>query len=171
MRKANDLRQWLTASLPELKTNPDLLQVYIEEGGISARKGSLSFQYRYAMNLLFQDFSGNQDRVIVPLLAWIEKEQPELLQAQNSEPFTFQAELLDTERYDLLVTIQLTEPVIVTPVAGGYDTHHPPTPVWPDQFAGIGPSILRQCFARRDLVAQSSDPAAPPLTPAIPPEG
>jgi hypothetical protein len=52
---------------------------------------------------------------MVATLAWIEKEQPQLLQTADNTPFQFEAELLDSDTYDLELSIELTEPVLVLP--------------------------------------------------------
>ncbi|EIZ77764.1 P2 phage tail completion R family protein [Novosphingobium sp. Rr 2-17] len=141
MRKADSLRAWLTACLPaEFKADPDRLQIYLESGSISARQShTLSFVYGYTVKALVTDFTGNPDTLIVPILAWIEKEQPQLLRRQDSQPFTFEAEILDTEKSDIEISIDLTENVVVK-LRGdgkGYDLEHPPEPDFTDAFAGV----------------------------------
>ncbi|MDA5192803.1 phage tail protein [Govanella unica] len=172
MRKPDSLRSWLTACLPALAGHPDQLQVYVEAGRIAARKSrTLSFEYRYTLQILLCDHVGNADDVIVPLLAWIEKEQPELFSQDDNEPFTYEAEILDGDRVDLLISLDLTEPVLVNPRAdgSGYDIEHPTQPDFTDEFPGVGASWLRQCYAGMETVQESSDPAAA-LTPEIPPD-
>jgi hypothetical protein len=170
MRKADSLRRWLTAFLPDLKTHADRLQIYIEGGQINARRShTLSFTYGYTLKALIMDFAGDADAIMVPLLAWIEKEQPQLLQRQDGQPFGFEAELLDGDVSDIEISLDLTEMVLVKPRAdgSGYDIEHPPEPDFTDAFAGVGASFL-QGFGNAELLAQTSDPDAA-LTPAIPP--
>ena len=145
MRKANSLRRWLTACLPdELKNNPDRLLIFIEGGQVTARQSqTLSFVYKYTVKAVVTDFKGDADRLIVPVLAWISKEQPELLRKADSEPFSFVAELLDLETSDIEISIDLTERVIVTPHSNGsgYDVEHPPEPDFCNGFAGANASF------------------------------
>ncbi|WP_313228565.1 phage tail protein [Sphingobium yanoikuyae] len=144
MRKADSLRQWLTAYLPEYKTHPDLLHVWIEGGQVEARRSrSLSFTYRYTLKIGLWEFAGNADHIIVPLLAWIEKEQPQLLRRDDSQPFDFECELLDGDLSDVLISIDLTEAVVVTPNQGGtgYDITHPPEVGLVDSFPGVTASF------------------------------
>lgn len=145
MRKADSLRRWLTACLPaDFKEHPDRLQIYIEAGQIAAQQSkTLSFVYQYTLKALVLDFAGDADRLMVPMLAWIAKEQPQLLRRQDSQPFAFEAELLDSETSDIEISIDLTERVIVTPRAdgSGYDVHHPPEPDFTDAFAGVNASF------------------------------
>jgi hypothetical protein len=170
MRKADSLRQWLTAFLPDLKTHPDRLQIYVEAGQINARQSrTLSFAYAYTLKVGIWDFAGDADTIMVPVLAWIEKEQPQLLRRTDAQPFTFEAELLDSEASDILISIDLTENVLVMPRAdgSGYDLDHPAEPDFSDSFDGEQPTFL-QGFAATENVLESSDPNAV-LTPAIPP--
>lgn len=137
MRKADSLRAWLTAYLPDLKTHPDRLQIYVEGGGPRTRQSAtLSFSYAYTLKVGIWDFAGDADRIMVPILAWIEKEQPQLLRRADSVPFTFEAELLDSEVSDIEISIDLTENVLVLPRAdgSGYDIEHPPEPDFNDRF-------------------------------------
>jgi len=171
MRKADSLRDWLEACLPELKRHPDRLQIYIDAGSVKARHGrSLSFAYTYTLSVLLTDYAGNPDQVVVPLLAWIEREQPDLLKREDSQPFRFESEILDRSRVDLLFQIDLIDPVIVTPRedGSGVDVSPPPPPP-SDAFPGIGVSWLWQCYGGTELLAQTNDPTAD-LKPGVPPE-
>jgi hypothetical protein len=146
MRKADSIRAWLTAYLPELKIHPDRLQVWIEGGKISARRSrTLSYSYSYSLKIGVWEFAGNADHLTVPILAWIEKEQPQLLRREDSEPFGFECELLDGDVSDVLISIDLTETVIVTPRedGSGYDIVHAPEPPQIDAFAGPAASFAQ----------------------------
>jgi hypothetical protein len=170
MRKGDSLRRWLTACLPDLKTHPDSLQVFFEEGGINARRSAtLSFAYSYSLKVLLTDYAGDPDHLIVPVLAWIEKEQPQLLARNDSAPFAFRSELLDSKAYDIELSIDLTEAVLVSLSADGrgWNIVHPPEPDYGHSFDGVTANF-RQGFGNVELLLESSDPDAV-LTPAIPP--
>ncbi len=140
MRKADSLRRWLTAALPDLKTHPDRLEIWVDAGSTRARQSeSLSFEYLYTLKVGIWSFAGTADRIMVPLFAWIEKEQPQLLRRRDSAPFSFEAELLDSETSDVLISLELTEAVIVTARAdgSGYDVQHPPEPDYGHAFLGV----------------------------------
>jgi len=160
MRKADSLRRWLTAYLPDLKAHPDRLQIYIEGGAINARQSrSLSFTYGYTLKALVMDYAGDADAIMVPLLAWIEKEQPQLLKRSDGQPFTFEAELLDGDVSDIEISIELSEAVVVKLRAdgAGYDIEHPPEPDFSDAFEGAPASFL-----------QGFDSAGAPADPGVP---
>lgn len=170
MRKADSLRKWLTHYLPDLKTHPDRLQIYIEGGNISARRSkTLSFTYGYTLKALITDYAGDADLIMVPVLAWIEKEQPQLLQRTDAQPFSFEAEVLDSETTDIELSIDLTEIVLVImrEDGSGYDVQHPSEPGFPDAFDGVDAKFL-QGFANAELMVESEDPDAV-LTPGVPP--
>lgn len=132
MKKARDLRRHLLDSLPGLGKNPDRLLVFIEKGGIVCRAGSLGFQYGYELTLLFTDYAEHPDTLVVPLLAWIARHQPELLQ-KDGDTFRFEAEIIDHERSDVQITLDLTERVIVrTDAAGQLVATHCDEPAPPD---------------------------------------
>ena len=142
MRKAESLRKWLTAYLPDLKTHPDRLQIWIDGGQIEARRSrTLAFGYRYTLKVGLWEFTGEADKIVVPLLAWIEQEQPQLLRREDSQPFSFEAELLDGDVSDVLISIDLTEAVTVTAAADGYAIVHPPEPPQIDMLADVTASF------------------------------
>jgi hypothetical protein len=163
MRKADSLRRWLTAFLPDLRKQADRLQVYLEGGRISARRSAtLSFAYAYTVKALITDFAGDPDTVMVATLAWIEKEQPQLLQTADNTPFQFEAELLDSDTYDLQLSIELTEPVLVLPArtvrASTSSTR--PSRRSPPMFTQ-GTATFLQGFGNADKLVQSPTLGSP----------
>lgn len=57
MKKPNQIRNVIEQSNPAFKTNPDLLQVYIDQGQIiSTGAQSLSFEYQYTLNVIITDY-------------------------------------------------------------------------------------------------------------------
>lgn len=171
MRKADSLRQWLTATIPDLEIHPDRLAIFVDAGQIKARQSqTLSFTYAYRLTVGIWEFAGDADDIMVPMLAWIEREQPQLLRAADSQPFDFKAELLDSEASDIVINIDLTEDRLVYPKAtgSGYDVTSPPEPDFGHDF-GIGGVKFHHGFANVESMIISSDPAAI-ITDAIPPE-
>ncbi|WP_082576613.1 phage tail protein [Lysobacter sp. Root604] len=131
MIKPTSLREHLTAAIPELGRDPDRLLVFIKDGSlVGTFAPGLSFEYRYTLNLIITDFSGHPDAVMVPLMVWIEQQQPELLaNPALRERIAFDAELLANDKVDLELKLPLTERVGVhAREAGGYDVVHYPEP-------------------------------------------
>lgn len=160
MRKADSLRRWLTACLPEdFRDHPDRLQIFVDSGSIASTKSrTLSFVYRYTAKVFIAEFAGDADRLMVPLLAWIEKEQPQLLRKQDGEAFSFEAELLDSETSDIEFSIDLTENRLVKarPDGTGYDIERPPEPSFVDAFADVN-ATFSGILAGPDLLQPGTD--------------
>lgn len=155
MRKADSLRKWLTACLPEYKDHPDRLELWIEGGQISARRShSLTFTYGYTLKIGIWDFAADPDTLMVPILAWIEREQPQLLRRGDSEPFTFECALLDGDASDVRISIDLTETVVVTARTdgSGYEMVHPEEPDFTDAYAGVVASFAAIVANGEDIV-------------------
>ncbi|WP_269633146.1 phage tail protein [Pelomonas sp. BJYL3] len=166
MLKPNSLRQHLVSAVPELKRDPDKLSIHITEGKLATTAaGSLSFEYRYTLNLILLDYGGHADAIMVPVLAWLRVHQPEI--ADNPElrdkAVRFAVEFLNTKTVDLSVEIDLTERVIVkrragTPEGGpqAFDVKHVDEP----PHLGIQPAGERWEFYLREqlLAAWDYDP-------------
>lgn len=139
MKKAAELRRHLLESVADLGANPDRLIVRIPKGSIGCRAGSLSFAYAYDVEIIVTDFAAHADTLILPVLAWLAVQQPELLQA-DAPPIAFEAEIVDHERADVQLTVALTERVVVRALDGALVATHcdetppadgVPPPWWP----------------------------------------
>ncbi len=137
MKKADSLKALLLKAVRPLAENPENLTLFVDRGSIGCRAGSLSFVYGYTLNVVVQDFAGSIDTLVVPILGWIAENQPELLQKGDSQPFTFEAEILDGDVSDISIDIALTERVRITPGVGGVHVTHLDDALRPDAFAGV----------------------------------
>lgn len=125
MIKPASLRAAVEAALPDLKRNPDRLLVFIDEGSIrSTSAHSLSFEYSYTLQLVVTDYAEHADTIMVPILAWVKDNQPELLAnpERQRDGIRFEAELLSHQSMDLAVRIQITERVVVADLPDGSRT-------------------------------------------------
>ncbi len=119
MKKPDSLRKALMEAIPTLQERPDQLLVFIEEGNIEATNGSsLSFEYHYTLSVVLTDYAGSADLVMMTMLAWMKRHQPDLLM-QQKPGLHFEADHLNHTTCDLLLTLPLTESVIVTQQADG----------------------------------------------------
>lgn len=134
MKKAQDLRQHLIDRVRHLKKDPDRLVVLVKSGRVAARPGSLSFSYHYDLALTFIDYPDHADTLVVPLLAWLARHQPDLFQnaAAFDQLLRFEAEIIDHEKSDVEITIPLTERVVVAEVDGKHVATHCDEPALPD---------------------------------------
>lgn len=116
MYKPTSLRKHITDANTDLKNNPDKLLVFADEGKvIGTGTESLSFEYNYRLNLIITDYTGDEDAIMVPLLAWIQHHQPELLAnpEKRANGIRFSVDFNNHESVDLSLEIELSERVIV----------------------------------------------------------
>lgn len=138
MKKPESLKTLLLASVPALKDKPENLAMFIDKGRIAARlTGSLSFEYGYTVNVVVQDFAGDVDALFVPLLAWVADQQPDLLERDKQEPFSFESEILDGDLADISIYLELTERVKVERTDEGLVVTHLYEPSRLDEFADV----------------------------------
>lgn len=121
MIKPQSLRQHLLAAVPALDNDPERLLVFVEGGSLaSTYQPGLSFEYRYSLEVIITDFGGAPEAVVVPLLQWLTRHQPELLAAPGKrEQVGFEVDVLAGDLVDLSIKLPLTERVVVTRDAGG----------------------------------------------------
>ncbi|MFB6326624.1 phage tail protein [Pantoea deleyi] len=116
MLKPKQLRRALTDSVPLLQRNPDGLSMFIDGGRfVSTLASSLSFEYQYQLNLVITDYGDDIDLVMVPLLAWLRENQPDIMATEEKRRtgFTFKVDVLSDTLCDISIDLQLTERVIV----------------------------------------------------------
>ncbi|WP_341864989.1 phage tail protein [Pantoea wallisii] len=111
MLKPQHLQQALTDGIPWLQQHPEQLSVTTGSGQIVATLAtSLSFEYRYALNVTLSGYSDDLNLVMVPLLAWLRRHQPDLMMNDARSGITFATDAANTLR----ITLQLSERVIVS---------------------------------------------------------
>ncbi len=116
MKKPQLLRDHITAACPDLATNPEKLTVFIERGQIlHTGTPALSFEYRYTLNIVITDWAGSTDVLIVPIVAWLKRHQPDIFDnvARREKAFRFESEIIDHETADIGIEIDLAETVAV----------------------------------------------------------
>lgn len=113
MIKPQSLRTALESSVLELKSNPDKLHVFVTNGKTaSTAGGSLSFAYAYTLQLVVIGFSGDPDTIMLPIIAWLRANQPDVLDGEGKK-FTFEVELVNNKQCDISIELGLTESVQV----------------------------------------------------------
>jgi len=122
MKKLEDLRGHLLANVPGLKRNPDKLLTFIEDGSIEFWPGqNLSHAYAIPIQIIVTDYAGNVDDLVLPILSWLQVREP------GHDPMNtirFEAELLNNNSYDIAITVNVTERVIVKATEAGLDVEH-----------------------------------------------
>jgi hypothetical protein len=134
MLKPKQLREVLTKCVPLLQRNPDSLNMFIDNGRmVSTLASSLSFEYQYQLNLVVTDYDGDLDLLVVPVLAWLRENQPDIMATEEKRRsgFTFNADVISDTLIDISMNLQLTERVIVKDEGGAMHVNHigePPLP-------------------------------------------
>ncbi|MDA1381713.1 phage tail protein [Plesiomonas shigelloides] len=87
---------------------------------VATGAASLSFEYQYDAKVIIVDYSQHPDSVVIPLIAWIRKYQPELMTNSNrrEDALKFEVEIAANDLYDIAITIPVTERVRVWKVDG-----------------------------------------------------
>lgn len=117
MIKIDSLRASLELALPELRSDPDKLVIFIDRGRIVSRLSpGLAFEYRYEATLWLEGFTGGSDRVMVPLLLWLRTNQPDIFQRfdRDDNAIAFMADIIDSTTADVMIKFELTEGVVAT---------------------------------------------------------
>ncbi|CAI1055508.1 P2 phage tail completion protein R (GpR) [Serratia quinivorans] len=153
MLKPQQLRAELTNCLQWLQRNPENLQVRVPGGNIASTLAtSLSHEYSYTLNLLFLDYTGDLDLIVVPIQAWLRENQPDIMATPEKRRtgFTFATDFNNDGSYDFSVSLQLTERVVVSEQDGGaLHVKHLPEPPLPE-------NVTRplQLFVHGELVSE-----------------
>lgn len=127
MVKAELLRTVLASSVPNLDTNPDKFELFIDEGKvIGTGSHSASFEYQYTLNIIIKDFAQSIDVLIVPIMEFIRQNQPELVDnpERRKDGFQFIADLNNHDSTDISIFLKLTERVIVREQQGINQIYH-----------------------------------------------
>lgn len=137
MNKPQSLRSALNKSVPYVAENPDRLHLFVDSGQlVAASAASLSWEYRYTLNVVITDFTGDQNLLMAPVLLWLRENQPDAL--QNSEAreklFSFEVDILANDRCDISIDLKLTERVIATVENGNAHIEAEPEPDAPEEF-------------------------------------
>lgn len=140
MNKPQSLRSALNKSVPYVAENPDRLHLFVDSGQLVATSAaSLSWEYRYTLNVVITDFTGDQNLLMAPVLLWLRENQPDAL--QNSEAreklFSFEVDILANDRCDISMDLKLTERVIATVEDGKAHIEAVPEPDVPEEFWAV----------------------------------
>ncbi|EBD9256297.1 phage tail protein [Salmonella enterica] len=117
MNKPQSLRSALNKAVTYVRNNPDKLHLFVDNGSLVATgASSMSWEYRYTLNVVIEDFSGDQNLLMAPVLLWLSENQagainnPEL----REKLFTFEVDILRNDVCDISLNLQLTERVLVS---------------------------------------------------------
>lgn len=122
MKKPFLLREYLLVRTPWLNDDPNRLATFIENGSIVSKgdgslpSSSLCYEQQYTLTIIVLDFPGGPEEIFVPILEWLQTHQPDLMHNPDWQKtgFSFDAEVIDNDLYDLTVSLQLTERMIAS---------------------------------------------------------
>lgn len=115
MNKPQSLRAALNKSVAYVRENPDKLHIFVDDGSmVSTMASSLSWEYRYTLNVIVTDFSGDQNLLMAAVMAWVRDNQPDILTNPDmrGNGFTFEAVILRNDICDISMDLRLTERVL-----------------------------------------------------------
>jgi len=145
MQKAQSLRAAIVAAVPEFRTNPDRLTIWVENGvGESRMTKTLAFGFTYRLNVLLVECTTDIALIALAVFQWLRVNQPALM-VPGAKGFGFEADILDNSSADIQLQLDLTEQITVQPVdGGGYDLAYleEPDPLFDDALGfdgGEGP--------------------------------
>ena len=127
MIKPDSLRAHLTNAIANLPRDPDRLLIFIDEGTLCATfSPCLSYEWRYTLHVIFTEFSGDPDAIMIALLAWVhDHESTLLLNPEQQTAIQFEADILTNNSIDFAIKLPLRESVVVSVrEGGGYDAKH-----------------------------------------------
>ncbi|HCW47412.1 MAG TPA: phage tail protein [Erwiniaceae bacterium] len=137
MNKPQSLRHALNKAVPYVRENPDRLHLFVDNGSLVATSAaSISWEYRYTLNVVVTDFTGDQNLLMAPILYWLRDNQPDALQNPDARErlFTFEVDILGNGACDLSLNLKLTERVLAREVNGQMQIEAVPEPDEPEEF-------------------------------------
>ena len=135
MLKPDSLRKTLTDAVPVLRTNPDMLRLYVDNGQIvSTLATSLSFEKRYTLNVVVTDYTFELDLLLVPVLAWLREHQPDIMTTDEGRKkgFTWIADINNDSSVDISISLMLTDRTLVKQVDAALHIDNIPEPAPPE---------------------------------------
>ena len=116
--------------------------MFAYEGNVVANAtASLSFEYRFRLNLIVTDYAGDADAIMVALIVWQKVHQLDLLanEERHTHGISFEVNFNNHEMVDISIKLDLTERVAVKcGEQGRLDIQHlaeiQSTPAYDDKF-------------------------------------
>ncbi|MFW6808577.1 phage tail protein, partial [Enterobacter hormaechei] len=117
VNKPQSLRSALNKAVPYVRENPDKLHLFVDNGSLVATgTQSMSWEYRYTLNVVIEDCSGDQNLLMAPVLLWLKTNQKDAINNPQlrEKLFTFEVDILRNDVCDISLNLQLTERVLVS---------------------------------------------------------
>ncbi|EHH4558391.1 MULTISPECIES: phage tail protein [Klebsiella] len=137
MNKPQSLRSALNKAVPYVRSNPDKLHLFVDNGSLVATgASSMSWEYRYTLNVVIEDFSGDQNLLMAPVLLWLMENQPDAINNPElrEKLFSFEVDILRNDICDISLDLQLTERILVSAEGGISIVKAEPEPEEPEEM-------------------------------------
>lgn len=97
----------------------------------------LSFENRYTLTVIVEDYPDDVDLLLVPIGAWLRENQPDIMTTDEGKKkgFTYFADINNDDSYDISISLQLTERTLVKEVDRALHVSHVPEPPLPEPVA------------------------------------
>lgn len=136
MNKPQSLREALNSAIPYLQQNPDRFHLFVDKGAsVGTAAASLSWEYRYTLNVIVTDFTGDQNLLMAAVMYWLRTNQPDALQnpSEREQLCAFEVDILGNGACDISINLKLTERVIAEEVDGVTVVRAVPEPDEPEE--------------------------------------
>jgi len=136
VNKPQSLRSALNKAVPYVRDNPDKLHLFVDNGSLVATGAlSMSWEYRYTLNVVIEDFSGDQNLLMAPVLLWLKANQTDAINNPQlrEKLFTFEVDILRNDVCDISLNLQLTERILVSAEGGTSTVKAAPEPDVPEE--------------------------------------
>ncbi|MDK7098589.1 phage tail protein [Klebsiella aerogenes] len=137
MNKPQSLRAALNKSVAYVRRNPDKLHLFVDKGSlVTTGASSMSWEYRYTLNVVIEDFSGDQNLLMAPVLLWLMENQPDAINNPElrEKLFSFEVDILRNDICDISLDLQLTERILVSAEGGISIVKAEPEPEEPEEM-------------------------------------
>lgn len=137
MNKPQSLRSALNKAVAYVRDNPDKLHLFVDNGSLVATgASSMSWEYRYTLNVVIEDFSGDQNLLMAPVLLWLSTSQSDAINNPDlrEKLFTFEVDILRNDVCDISLNLQLTERVLVSTDGSVSSVEAVPEPDEPEEM-------------------------------------
>ncbi len=131
MNKPQSLREALNKAVENVRANPDRLHLFVDSGAsVATSAASVSWEYRYTLNVIVTDFTGDQNLLMAAVMYWLRTNQPDALQNpdEREQLCTFEVDILGNGACDISINLKLTERVIAEEVNGVTEVRAVPEP-------------------------------------------
>ncbi|AVG78428.1 phage tail protein [Pantoea ananatis] len=136
MNKPQSLREALNKAVEYVRANPDRLHLFVDSGAsVATSAASVSWEYRYTLNVVITDFTGDQNLLMAAVMYWLRTNQPDAMQnpTERDRLFTFEVDILGNGVCDISINLKLTERVIAEEVNGVTEVRAVPEPDEPEE--------------------------------------